>query len=170
MIGLQKNLNALLILILVGVLLSAFGVQFFEHEVPCPLCMLQRLGMIGVATAVLLNLRFNILTAHYAIGLLSALAGGFVALRQISLHACPGFSTFGLPVLGLSLYTWSFIVFVCCVAAIALLLFLYDPKSKETIHSEMNIWCRFAFAMLFLITVANVVTTFIQCGLSVCQD
>ena len=34
------------ILVLCGTLLAAFGVQFFEGEMPCPLCILQRLAMM----------------------------------------------------------------------------------------------------------------------------
>ena len=105
-------LNLLLIFIICSVLMGAFYIQFVEHETPCPLCMLQRAGMVGVALGALLNLRFGISPAHYALSLLSCLTGGLVALRQISLHVCPQFPTFGIPVLGLSLYTWSFLVFV----------------------------------------------------------
>jgi disulfide bond formation protein DsbB len=165
----ERDLNALLIFILSGVLLSAFGVQFIYHEEPCPLCMLQRLGMVGVACGAALNLWFGARPSHYGIMLLSALFGGFVALRQISLHVCPGFSAFGFPVLGLSLYTWSFIVFVCVVLSVALLLFLYDPE--EAPHpAPLNTWGKGAIGFVFLITLVNIVTTWIKCGLGPCAD
>lgn len=167
--NLQKNLNSLLILILSGVLLSAYGVQFIYHEQPCPLCMLQRLAMIAVACCAALNLRFGIRTAHYGLMLISSLFGGFVALRQISLHVCPGFSTFGLPVLGLSLYTWSFIVFVCVVGYVSLLLFLHKPY-EETNSSTLNGLAKFSCILILCVTIANVITTFLQCGLGPCVD
>jgi len=126
--------------------------------------------MLGVATGALLNLRFGIRMSHYALSLLSCLVGGFVALRQISLHVCPGFSQFGIPVLGLSLYTWSFVVFVCCVLAIAFLLFLYDPTEDAEEPPPLNAWSQFAFIFLFLIAAANIVTTYIQCGFGPCAD
>jgi disulfide bond formation protein DsbB len=164
----QRDLNALVILILSGVLLSAFGVQFIWKEEPCPLCMLQRIGMISVAAGLMLNLIFGVHMSHYALCLLGSFLGGFVALRQISLHVCPGFSQFGLPVLGMSLYTWSFIVFVCCVLAVSLLLFLYNPRQSEEPMPTLNLWSKFACWLIFLITVANVITTFLQCGLGAC--
>lgn len=166
---LERNLNALLVVILSIVLLSAFGVQFIFHEEPCPLCMLQRLGMIGVATGALLNLRFGVQMSHYGLALLSALMGGFVALRQISLHVCPGFPEFGFPVLGLSLYTWSFIVFVCSVLMIALLLFLYNPTESGQELKPMNGWSIFALTLILLIALANIVTTYLQCGFGPCE-
>lgn len=166
----ELNLNALIVLTISGILLAAFGVQFFLKEEPCPLCMLQRAGMIGVAAGMLLNIKFGIKMSHYGISLLSALVGGFVALRQISLHVCPGFPAFGLPVLGLSLYTWSFIVFVCVVLAVACLLFLYDPIESQKDNPPINGFCTFAFILIFLVTVANIVTTFLQCGIGPCAD
>jgi len=166
----QKNLNALVIVIICGVLLSAYGVEFFWSEVPCPLCMLQRLCMIAAAIGCLLNLRFGIHTSHYGLTLLSCIAGGTVALRQISLHVCPGFPEFGFPVLGLSLYTWSFFVFVCTGLAVALLLFLYDPMEECAESFIFTKFGKFVFGLLFTVTAANVITTFLHCGFGPCHD
>lgn len=169
MLNFERNVNSLMIIVLCGVLTSAFGVQFILHEEPCPLCMLQRLGMIGVATGALFNLVFGIHTSHYAFALLSSLTGGFVALRQISLHVCPGTPVFGLPVLGLSLYTWSFIVFACCVLGVAVLLFLYEPRDSQSPPEKLNWLAKFAIGYLTLITAMNVATTFMQCGFGPCE-
>ena len=166
----ERDLNALMAIILSGILLGAFGVQIFMHEQPCPLCLLQRLGMLGVASGALLNVWYGIRMSHYGLILLNSLMGGLVALRQISLHACPGFSVFGIPVLGLSLYTWSFIIFACVVLATALLLFLYDPKESEEPPLPLNLWCKTSFALIFFVSVVNVVTTLFQCGLGPCTD
>lgn len=161
--------NAILILILCGVLFGGFFVQFFKHEQPCPLCLLQRLGMIGVAIGAALNLRFGIDPKHYAFSLLSCLVGSSVALRQITLHVCPNFPVSEVaPVLGLSLYTWSFIVFFCSVLSIALLLFLYDIRHQEKV--PMNWLAKTALIALFLLIAGNVITTYLICGLGPCAD
>lgn len=165
----ERFFNALIVFILCGVLLSAYGVQFLWHEVPCPLCMLQRLGMISVASGLLLNLFCGVHVSHYGLSLLSSVMGGFIALRQISLHVCPDFPTFGLPVLGLSLYTWSFVVFVCCILAISLLLFLYRPIKSEVVPSDLEWFAKLALYFAVVTTLGNVITTFIQCGLGVCE-
>ena len=101
--------NALLILVLVCVIGAAFYQEATKQGPPCPLCLLQRIGMIGIATGALMNLRFGIRSQHYALSLLSAGLGGAVSVRQILLHVCPGFPEFGYPVLGYGLYTWAFI-------------------------------------------------------------
>lgn len=167
--NIQRDLNAIVVLIVCGVLLSAYVVEFFWHEVPCPLCMLQRLAMISAACGFLLNVRFGVKMSHYGLAILSSIAGGTVALRQISLHVCPGMPAFGFPVLGLSLYTWSFVVFVCCVLSVGGLLFLYNPKqdSEEPHHDKLG---TITLGLLLAIAAANIFTTYYHCGLSACHD
>src|SRR5438309_1966573 len=121
---LARTLNAALAIILMLILSAAYYQQYFKHETPCPLCLLQRLGMIGVAFGAVLNLRFGIQPLHYGFSLLSAFFGGSVSVRQILLHICPGSPIFGYPVFGLSLYTWAFFTFCASIVAMILLLFL----------------------------------------------
>lgn len=166
----ERNLNALLVVILSGVLLGGFCVQFLIKEDPCPLCLLQRVGMIGVAAGAFLNLQFGVRMAHYALALLSALMGAMVALRHILLHICPGSPAFGEPVLGLSLYTWSFLVFVCSMLAITSLLFLYEPRQSQQPPSTINGWCNFAMWCIMIVTLGNIIATFAQCGWGPCND
>lgn len=165
----EEFLNAFVIIILCGVLLSAYGVQFLYKEMPCPLCMLQRLGMLVVASGLALNLLFGVSPSHYALSLFGSLMGGFVALRQITLHICPGFEQFGFPVLGLSLYTWSFIVFVCSVTAISFLLFLYNPVEDKK-PQTLDWFSKLAIGLLVFLTTANIITTFMQCGFGPCVE
>ena len=103
-----------------GVVLSAFFIQFVLHEFPCPLCMLQRYGMflssLGALFVIMQARRGELTTARYAqgigLGLVGALAGATVSVRQIELHIEPGDPGYGAPVLGLHLYSWAFVTFV----------------------------------------------------------
>lgn len=166
----ERILNALVIIIITAILLSAFGVQLIMHEEPCPLCFLQRLGMLSVGSSLLLNLWFGIRPSHYGLALLSSIIGGSVALRQISLHACPGVPAFGIPILGLSLYTWSFLIFTCCILAVAILLFLYNPKKSGEIPGRFSYLEKAACALLFFSAAANILSAFLQCGLGPCVE
>ena len=102
-----------------GVVLSAFYIQFVMHEFPCPLCMLQRYGMflssLGALFVIMQARRSDLTTARYAqgigLGLIGALAGASVSVRQIELHIEPNDPGYGEPVLGLHLYTWAFVTF-----------------------------------------------------------
>ena len=164
----ERNCNTLMALLISCVLWGAYGIQFFLHEEPCVLCLLQRLGMLGVAFGALLNIKFGIRRSHYGLSLISAVFGGFVALRQIALHVCPTFSKFGKPFWGLSLYTWSFIVFSSSVLYIALLLLIFDRKKEDLKKTPMNVWGQLAFASVFLVAFSNIFTTLRQCGLGYC--
>lgn len=165
---LVRFLNVLLALILMGTLSGAYYQQYFKHELPCPLCMLQRLAMFSIAIGALLNLRFGIRPQHYAVSLLGAFFGASVSLRQIALHVCPGFPVFGIPVFGLALYTWAFIVFCCSILGIILLLFLYSPVEKKVVH--ISLLEKITFCIVFVLLLANFITTFDECGLGFCSD
>lgn len=165
---LERSLNSLWAFVICGVLFAGYSVQFLKHELPCPLCLLQRLSMIGVAMGPLLNLRFGIYPAHYALSILSALFGGFVSLRQISLHVCPGSTSFGEPVLGLELYTWALVVFSCSILVAAIMLFLYTTSPQNIQKVRMSLFEKIAFWLVLFMTAANVVTTLQECGLSAC--
>ncbi len=163
-----RTLNAAMALVLMGVLAAALYQQFFKQGPPCPLCLLQRLGMIGVAAGALMNLRFGIRTQYYALSLFSAFVGGAVSIRQILLHICPGFPVFGMPVYGLSLYTWAFIVFCCCALAIIGFLFFYSPKDQS--NFRLNYFEIMTFAVVLIIVFLDFFTTALQCGVGFCSD
>lgn len=164
----ERNANALLAIILAVVLGGALGIQFFKHETPCALCMLQRLGMLGVAAGALMNVKFGPRKIHYGLCLFAAIFGGFVALRQISLHVCPQFPTFGVPFWGLSLYTWSFIVYACSILYVGLLLMIFDRIELSAQHIIPNWWGQLAFALVFLVAVFNIFSAVWICKLGTC--
>lgn len=168
MIALQRTLNVLFILVLCAILSAAYYYQFSKHEDPCPLCLLQRLGMLGIASALLMNLRFGIKIQHYGLAILFALLGRIVSLRQISMHVCPFFPTFGEPILGFDLYVWSFMIFTSTIMACAILLILKGYSKTTDYHPTWGWPEKFAFGFVFLLTLANALTTYLECGLTGC--
>jgi hypothetical protein len=121
--------------------------------------------MIGVAIALLMNLRFGIRVQYYALAILSALSGRLVSLRQISMHVCPEFPTFGEPVLGLDLYVWAFIVFACSIFACAILIILYGYSKAHETHVIWGTGEKTAFWLVVTITTANTINTLVDLGL-----
>lgn len=167
---LQYFLNALFIIVIGTVLMGAFAYQVIKHEQPCPLCLLQRLGMIGITVACAMNLKFGINMAHYGLVILSAIFGSSVSLRQIGLHICPQFSTFGEPVFGLSLFSWAFLVFAASILATAILLYMYGVNKDKDQHKEhSSVFHQIAFIYIALITLSEVIYTFNLCGFSACK-
>ena len=114
------------------VMLSAFFIQFVEGEFPCPLCMLQRYGMIlstiGALWIIMQARRGTLTTTRYAqglgMGMIGVLAGATVSLRQIALHIKPGDPGYGEPVLGLHLYSWAFVTFAIVLIYVGVMLML----------------------------------------------
>ena len=113
---------------LIAVLVVAYADQFAGRDLPCPLCLLQRVALVGVAYGLLLNLRYGPQPQGYAIMLLAALFGMGVAGRQVLLHIVPGSGAYGAPLLGLHLYTWSFILFALVILGTAVLLLVPRPE------------------------------------------
>ncbi len=134
---LRRILNLLGDVGVLCILIGAVVIQVFWHESPCPLCLLQRMSLIGVFIGFLMNYWFGISSRHYAIALLSTIFGGAVGLRQIALHIVPGSPSFGDPIFGLHLYTWSFLVHVGMGLLICALLFL-DGRLVDRNHRPLN--------------------------------
>ena len=113
------TLNALGLYGVALVLAIAFGAQLWLHELPCPLCLLQRMQFAMLAIGPILNIRFGPRPSHYGISLLAALLGAAVAARQIFLHILPGDPGFGSALFGYHYYTWAFIGFTAAIVLIA---------------------------------------------------
>lgn len=168
MTAMMKNLQALWIIVYCLIISTAFSLQIFMNEEPCPLCYLQRVAMLLICSAASMNLIVGIRISHYALAIIGILLGGTVALRQILLHICPGFPVFGTPFWGLSLYTWSFLTFVGSLILIAILLTFYRKEQGE--KEKLNKFQIFACVWFILIILANILSVSLQCGLGICEE
>lgn len=164
----QKFLNIFFIYIICLILLASYAYQFILNETPCSLCMLQRVGMIGIASSLLLNLRFGIKIQYYGLAIICALLGRIVALRQIGLHICPDFPAFGRPIFGIDLYVWSFIIFSASIFACAVLLILKGFSNTESYPPRWGFFEYLGFWTLLVIIISNGIITFADCGFSLC--
>src|SRR5436305_13714623 len=100
------TLNALSLYAVAAVLAAAYAAQFMLHELPCPLCLLQRILFATLAVGPILNIRFGPRPSHYAISLLAAIAGAAASTRRVLLHILPGDARYGSALLGYHSYTW----------------------------------------------------------------
>ena len=130
------TLNALGLYGIALVLLVAFAAQLLLHELPCPLCLLQRIQFAMLAVGPILNIRFGARPSHYAVSLLTAVAGAAFAARQMLLHVMPGDSGYGSALLGYHYYAWAFIGFAVAIVALAAMLLFgkllnINPKGEK---------------------------------------
>src|ERR1700710_1014020 len=107
--SLAVTLNALSLYAVALVLAAAFAAQLLLHELPCPLCLLQRIQFTVLAIGPILNIRFGPRPSHYALSLLAAVAGAMFSTRQILLHIMPGDAGYGSALLGFYYFTWALI-------------------------------------------------------------
>src|SRR5260221_5420299 len=115
--SLALTLNALGLYAIALVLLVAFAAQLVLHELPCPLCLLQRIQFAMLAVGPILNLRFGVRPSHYAVSLLTAVAGAAFAARQILLHITPRDPRYCSALIRYHLYTFALISASIDVAA-----------------------------------------------------
>lgn len=166
---LLRDLNALGLLAVAAVLATALLLQLVTGELPCPLCMLQRIGFVAVGFGLLLNLRFGPSPMHYGLVLIGALFGAAAAGRQVLLHILPGSGAYGAPLLGLHLYTWSLLLFLSVIAGTALLL-LMEGQFERGRGNPPNALQRTAMGAYVLVTLLTGIAAFAQCGPGECAD
>ncbi|MGF6773336.1 disulfide bond formation protein DsbB [Paraburkholderia sp. GAS199] len=91
----ERSLLVLLGLICIGLVAGALYLQYFLHEDPCPLCIIQRYFFLLIAIFAFLGARFDSwrgVRLLEVLAALSALAGVVTAARHVYVQAHPGFS------------------------------------------------------------------------------
>jgi disulfide bond formation protein DsbB len=164
--------NSISMLMVLSILMGAFYFQFGLHENPCPLCLLQRVGMIGVVFGLALNTYFGFRKEHFGVVILSAIMGSVFSIRQILLHICPiqGQPTgYGTAVLGMHLYSWAVVVFAMSVIGSVVFLFLAKDENKDSKRKPMT-FEKIIFFLSIAIVLINVIATFFECNFGPCCE
>ena len=161
-------LNALSLYAVALILLLGFYFQLGWHELPCPLCLLQRVAFVALAVGPILNIRYGPRPSHYALSVLAALVGVTASVRQVMLHILPGDKGYGSPILGLHFYTWAALLFLLAIALIAIVM-LFDRQFADA-HSPPPSVARIAVWLVILLVAANAASTLLECGFAVCPE
>jgi disulfide bond formation protein DsbB len=165
-------LNVLSLYALALVLAAAFAAQLLLHELPCPLCLLQRIQFAVLAIGPVLNIRWGPRPSHYALSLLAAVAGAAFSTRQVLLHIMPGDAGYGTALLGYHYYTLALIGFVAAIVLLAAIL-LFDRQFEDEGPAQQTAPGVFATTAVWLViglTTLNVVSTLLECGFGACAD
>ena len=171
---LSRLLNAIGLMAIVTVLSIAFVDQLWFRDLPCPLCILQRVGFTAAGVGIALNLIFGPRPSHYGMTILGAATGASISIRQILLYIVPGTGSYGNAIFGLHLYTWAFIGFALTIICSAILLF----DDRQFAHPEpwskrLDVLPLTALVTFFLLALGNVVSTLLICGIGLlgqCPD
>ncbi|QKP78782.1 disulfide bond formation protein B [Methyloligella sp. GL2] len=165
------RLNSLGLLAICAVFGFAFADQLIFHDLPCPLCILQRAGFFAAGFGIALNLTFGLKPGHYGLAILGAILGGAIAVRQVLLHIVPGTGAYGDAFFGLHFYTWAFLVFLAMVVGSAVMLLFEEQfagvKEHDPLTKNLAAFAVLAFGFFAL---ANGVSTVAECGAGLCPD
>ncbi|WWO97375.1 MAG: disulfide bond formation protein B [Candidatus Dasytiphilus stammeri] len=168
----HKLCNFINMLVLFGnniILIMAFYYQLIWNELPCPICLLQRVGIIMISIGFFLNIRFGIRTIHYGIALLGCILTGIIAMRQVFLHILPGDLGYGSTLFNLHFYTLALLSSLLTIVVIALLLILKDSK-KPSVNLTKTQWEKINIIIFCMLIAANLVSTFLECGIGNCDN
>lgn len=163
----------LLTIVLSAILTAAMVMQFAFGEIPCPLCLLQRVAMFGCCFGLLHQLRARESERGGGIALLFALLLLVIAARQTLLDIVPrlGHAYIGTAVFGVHMPVWSVVIGVSLLLALALRLTLFGaprllppagrpPLARATRLLELYV---------VLICAINFGAVVLQCGFDQCH-
>lgn len=169
--SLAITLNALALYAIAAILLAAFYFQIVLGELPCPLCLLQRIGFVALAFGPVLTLRYGPRPQHYGLAIIAALCGAAIAGRQMLLHILPGDAGYGSALFGAHFYSWAFVCFVAAILAAAIML-LFDGQFSEAEDAAFapGLFGKAAVWLVIAITLANIAGVLLECGLASCPD
>lgn len=173
-----RFLSAIEIIAICAILTGAFWFQFADKSPPCPLCLLQRIGILAIGFCLLLNIRHGMRLSHHSLALLSSVLTGFIAMRQILLHIAPHDPGFGPPFLGYHLYTWIFYISIASIIYFSIVICFASQyhaiKNNEQPQEAKTKWLKtlghVAFILYVVIITANLVSTFFECGFKKCPS
>ena len=165
----SRLLNALGLMAIDTVLVLAFVDQLWFRDLPCALCILQRVGFFAAGFGIALNLVSGPRPSHYGVTILGAVAGAVVSACQILLNIVPGSAGYGNVIFGLHLYTWALIAFALIIAGAAVML-LFDRQFDAPVPVPLKVLPVTVFMVFAALAVANVISTLAICGFGICAE
>lgn len=152
-------------------LIGSISTQLIIHDLPCPLCVMQRMSMamtaFGPAFIIVETLKGDINTEKYAQGyglsLVFSIFGMVSCVRQLLLHIAPNDPGFGPAVLGIHFYTWSLITFIVVVAFCGINL-VFAKELTPTPDVNFKGFGNFAIKLIFVMVVIMFILMIFQEG------
>ena len=165
-----------MVTVIAAILTAAAVMQYVFGELPCPLCLLQRVAMLGACFGILLNLRDGDADRNTGITLLFAIFLLIVSERQslLDIYPRPGHEYIGSAVLGLHMPVWSIVIALCLLIGIALRLAVMggndhlrgdEAATFPLVRRAAQVIGVYVIALCAI----NFISVVIQCGLGECH-
>ena len=162
--------------VIAGILTAAMTLQYANGELPCPLCLLQRVAMFGVCFGIMQNFRGGFSHQNTGFSLLFAIFLLIVSIRQslLDITPRPGHAYIGSAILGIHMPVWSIIIALCLLIAFSAKLAMLggddhlrdnDVKTFPMVDRAASL---LSLAVIMLCAI-NLVSVVLQCGLGECH-
>src|SRR5689334_19360618 len=148
--------------------------QYAFGELPCPLCLLQRVALFGFCFGTMLSFRWGFSWRNSGISLLFSVLLLVVSVRQtlLDIYPRPGHEYIGSAVLGLHMPVWSILIALALITAFALKLCVIGTEEGTRPPERTSLFGRLSTVLsLYVIAIAlvNFGSVVVQCGLSECH-
>jgi disulfide bond formation protein DsbB len=166
----------LVMFVIAGILTAAMTLQYVNGELPCPLCLLERVAMLGVCFGIMLNFRRGFSYQNTGFSLLFAIVLLVISVRQslLDIYPRPGHEYIGSAIFGIHMPVWSIIIAVALLTAYAIKLAILggDEYLREVDVSEFPTIRRIADILsiyVIALCLINLVSVVLQCGFGECH-
>ncbi len=161
------------LLIMAAILTAAMVLQYHDGEIPCPLCLLQRVAMFGICFGIIAHFREGYSLRNDGLSMLFALFLLIVASRQTLLDIYPraGHAYIGSAVFGLHMPVWSVIIAVAVLLAYAIK-FAVLPTDNFRIAerpARLNRLTGLLGFYVIILCAINFLSVIVQCGMGECH-
>nr|WP_273795224.1 disulfide bond formation protein B [Brucella intermedia] len=165
-----------MMVVLAAILSTAMVFQYAWNELPCPLCLLQRVAMFGVCFGLIMHFRFGFSYQYTGISMVSTVFLLIVSVRQtlLDIYPRPGHEYVGTSILGIHMPVWSAIIATALVFGFSLqFIFFGNIKNLQQPLARQFPWLNFVALAVSLYVIAigviNFVSVGVQCGLGQCH-
>jgi disulfide bond formation protein DsbB len=158
-----------------GILTAAMTMQYAFGELPCPLCLLQRVALFGFCFGTMLSFRWGFSWRNSGISLLCAVLLLVVSVRQtlLDIYPRPGHAYIGSAVLGLHMPVWSVLIALALVFAQAIQLVLFGGRRVQhqpvTAFPAIEVAAKILGLFVVVLCAINFASVVLQCGLGECH-
>ena len=159
-----------------AILTTAMLLQYAKGELPCPLCLIERVAMFGVCFGIIRNLRHGVTDRNTGFSLLFAILLLVVSVRQslLDIYPRPGHAYIGSAIFGIHMPVWSIIIALSLLVAYALKLAVLGgdeylrnagAKAFPAIRRTADALALYVIALCAI----NLVSVVLQCGFGECH-
>ncbi len=166
----------LVMFVIAGILTAAMTLQYVNGELPCPLCLLERVAMLGVCFGITLNFRRGFSYQNTGFSLLFAIVLLVISVRQslLDIYPRPGHEYIGSAIFGIHMPVWSIIIALALLTAYAIKLAILggDEYLREADVGEFPAIRRIADILsiyVIALCLINLVSVVLQCGFGECH-